>query len=70
VDDGSGTPVFEKSHLSTRVAGPYTFVEAAVPADALGAGSRTIYLTVDGAARATSPEYRWQITTVRDEASR
>jgi hypothetical protein len=70
VVDASGTPVFEKSHLSTRTAGPYTFVEAAIPADALGAGSRTIFLTVDGAAGATTPEYRWQIDTVRDGASR
>jgi len=70
VDDASGTPVFEKSHLAIRAAGPYTFVEAAVPAAVLGAGSRTIFLTVDGAAGATSPEYRWQINTVRDEASR
>ena len=70
VADAAGTPVFEKSHLATRAAGPYTFVEAAVPAAVFGAGPQTIFLSVDGAAGATSPEYRWQINTVRDEAPR
>lgn len=66
VEDAVGTPVFEKSHLAIHVAGPYTFVEAAVPAEAFDSGARTILLTVDGAVAATAPEYRWQITTVRD----
>lgn len=66
VDDAAGTSVFEKSHLTTHVAGPYIFVEAAVPVEAFGAGVRTISLTVEGAAATAVPEYRWQINTVRD----
>jgi hypothetical protein len=67
MDDAAGALIFERHHLSTRVAGPYTFVEAVIPAEVLGSGARTISLAVDGV---TSPEYRWQIDVVRDDNSR
>lgn len=66
VDDAAGRRVFEGSDLATRVAGPYRFVEATVPAQALGPGARTISLTAEGAQAASHPEYRWQIDTLRD----
>jgi hypothetical protein len=64
VDDTTGGPIYERPHLSTRVAGRYTFVEAVISAEVLGSGARTISLAVDGM---TSPEYRWQIDIVRDD---
>ena len=69
VNDAAGTLVFEKSHLATHVAGRYTFVEAVVPAEVFGSGARSVFLSVDGAAEATAPEYRWEITTIRDDAA-
>jgi hypothetical protein len=67
VDDAAGDPIFERTHLLTRVAGPYTFVEAMIPATVLSPGARAISLAVDGAA---SPEYRWRIYIVRDDAAK
>jgi hypothetical protein len=69
MDDAAGRTVFEKSHLTTHVAGPYTFVEASVPVEAFGSGVRNVSLTVDGAAATAAPDYRWQINTVRESTA-
>ena len=62
----AGARLFSAADLAIRGAGAYRFVEAMVPAEALGPGARTVTLRVDGSSENEPPEYRWQIDTVQD----
>jgi hypothetical protein len=47
--------------LAIRGAGVYRYVELTAPAEALGPGSRTVTLRIDGADADSTPQFRWQI---------
>lgn len=66
VDDAAGRLLFEGSGLAIRVAGRYRFVEAVVPAAALGPGARTISLRASGAAREAPAKFSWHIIGLVD----
>jgi hypothetical protein len=66
IDDAQGHRLFEGAGLAVRAAGPYRFVEAAVPAAALGPGDRTVSLTGSGARAGGSVTNRWEVTGVVD----
>ncbi|HEY6923179.1 MAG TPA: hypothetical protein VI653_06920 [Steroidobacteraceae bacterium] len=66
IADGSGRLLYEAHDLAPRSAGPYPFVEAIVPANALGGARCRITLTDSSVSSASSgPAFTWDIQIQR-----
>jgi hypothetical protein len=66
IAEGNGRVLYEAHDLAPRSAGPYPFVEAIVPAEALGTPRCRISLTDSAAGSASSgPAFTWDIQIQR-----